>query len=64
MRALVIASHAGGDCPLDAEARVDVSVDVRGQPLPRPTVREPAPMLCALRLGIPVVVRAVGRRHL
>lgn len=47
---------AGGECPLDGDERIDVAVDVRARSLPQPTVREIAPMLCALRRRIPAVV--------
>jgi hypothetical protein len=43
-----------GVCPIDVEP-VDVALDVRGRPLPRPTAGEHG-VVCASRAGIPVVV--------
>jgi hypothetical protein len=43
-----------GACPID-ESRVDVALDVRGRPLPRPTAGEHG-VVCASRAGIPVVI--------
>jgi hypothetical protein len=43
-----------GACPID-DVAVDVALDVRGRPLPRPTVGEHG-VVCASRAGIPVVI--------
>jgi hypothetical protein len=42
------------DCPID-HASVDVALDVRGRPLPRPTAGEHG-VVCASRAGVPVVI--------
>ena len=44
-----------GECPIDADAGVDVVVDYRSRPYPRPTAYEDG-VTCALRHHIPLVV--------
>lgn len=43
-----------GECPIDLHP-VDVALDVRSHPLPRPTAGEHG-VVCASRAGIPIVV--------
>ena len=45
----------GGQCPLDARDGIDVVVDYRARPYPRPTAFEDG-VSCALRRHIPLVV--------
>jgi hypothetical protein len=45
----------GGACPLDSDRGVDVVLDYRAHPYPRPTAYEDG-VSCALRREIPVVV--------